>query len=421
MKVRYIAFLLLVSMIASLTACTSITETADDEVREFTAEVCDSVIAADYDFFEENSVLDEKKDRDVEDQLDVFYDNDMWDKSQKKISDYIRSTLTYEIDYNSAFASHARKEGEIDVYFKHVDYLGLFKSGKAENAKEYYKLLKDYDQTVETKVHITFVMERRHWELADYEKIFVDLFTWKDFHYDFCVDYSNFIKKTSWAHDYDSGSGNQFENVIYIEFDVKTDGKDLAKDCYYEVFFNDDQEPLYQGEFVDDTFYGDTYYALYNGYLLNNGEYLDSGTYTFVCYDFNDNEFWRESCDVTKSSSSSSGSGSGSSMSSNNIVFGDSEFYDYYISSGWYITNSDFIEYDLWFDLPSNKNYDVYFELYNTDGELVYTSDMFEAKSTSSYVELTVEAADTSVDSLSVVECIIVYDSAGNMILSDFK
>ena len=246
MKVRYIAFLLLVAMLASLTACAGITETADDEVREFTAEVCDSVIAGDYEFFEENSVLDKDKDRDVEDKLDVFYDNDMWDKSQKKISDYIRSTLTYEIDYNSAFASHARKEGEIDVYFKHVDYLGLFKSGKAEDAKEYYKLLKDYDQTVEKRVHITFVMDRRHWELADYEKIFVDLFTWKDFHYDFCVDYSNFVTKTSWAHDYDSGSGNQFENVIYIEFDVKTDGKDLAIDCYFEFLFNYDTDPLYQ-------------------------------------------------------------------------------------------------------------------------------------------------------------------------------
>ena len=64
MKVRYIAFLLLVAMLASLTACTGITETADDEVREFTAEVCDSVIAADYEFFEENSVLDKDKDRD---------------------------------------------------------------------------------------------------------------------------------------------------------------------------------------------------------------------------------------------------------------------------------------------------------------------------------------------------------------------
>ncbi len=418
MKVRYIAFLLLVAMLASLTACAGITETADDEVREFTAEVCDSVIAGDYEFFEENSVLDKDKDRDVEDKLDVFYDNDMWDKSQKKISDYIRSTLTYEIDYNSAFASHARKEGEIDVYFKHVDYLGLFKSGKAEDAKEYYKLLKDYDQTVEKRVHITFVMDRRHWELADYEKIFVDLFTWKDFHYDFCVDYSNFVTKTSWAHDYDSGSGNQFENVIYIEFDVKTDGKDLAKDCYYEVFFNNDTEPLYQGEFVEDSFYGNTYYALYNGYLLNNGEYLDSGTYTFVCYDFNDNEFWRESCDVTKSSSSSSGSGS--SMSSNTVVFGDSDFYDYYISSGWYTTSSDFIEYDIWYDLPSNSDYDLYFELYDSDG-LVYTSDTFTAKSSSSYIELSVEADEAGVDSLAPVECIIVYDSDGKMILSDFK
>ena len=325
MKVRYIAILLLAAMFASFTACTSITETADDEVREFTSEVCDSVIAGDYDFFKDNSVLDKDKDRDVDDNLDVFYDNDMWDKSQKKINDYIRSTLTYEIDYNSAFASHARKEGEIDVYFKHVDYLGLFKAGKAENAKEYYKLLKDYDQTVEKKVHITFVMERRHWELADYEKIFVDLFTWKDFHYDFCVDYSNFISSTTWVHDYDSGSGDQYENVIYIEFDIKTsDNKDLSTDCYYEVFFNDDTEPLYQGEFGYNSLYGNSYYALYNGYLLNNGEYLDSGKYTFVCYDFNDNEFWRESCEVSKSSGSSSGSGS--TVSTNTVVYEDSDF-----------------------------------------------------------------------------------------------
>ena len=419
MKVRYIAFLLLIAMLASLTACVGITETADDEVREFTAEVCDSVIAGDYEFFEENSVLDKDKDRDVEDKLDVFYDNDMWDKSQKKISDYIRSTLTYEIDYNSAFASHARKEGEIDVYFKHVDYLGLFKSGKAEDTKEYYKLLKDYDKTVEKKVHITFVMDRRHWELADYEKIFVDLFTWKDFHYDFCVDYSNYVKSTSWVHDYDSGSGNQFSNVVYIEFVIKTDGKDLAKDCYYEVFFNNDTEPLYQGEFGDDTFYGNSYYALYNGYLLNNGEYLDSGTYTFVCYDFNDNEFWRESCEVTKSSSSSSSS-SGSIMSSSTAVLGDSDFCDYYKSSGWYETKSDFIEYDLWYNkLSSSADFKIYFELYDDSGKLAYTSDILKIDTSANYIELAVDADTVGVDSLSVIADIIVYDSDGNIVVSD--
>ena len=420
MKVRYIAILLLAAMILSLTSCAGITETADDEVREFTAEVCDSVIAADYDFFQENSILDKEKDRDVDDNLDVFYDNDMWDKAQKKVSDYILSTLTYEIDYNSAFASHARKEGEIDVYFSYVDYLGLFKSGQAENIKEYYKLLKDYDKTVEKKVHITYVMERRHWELADYEKIFVDLFTWKDFHYDFVVDYSKFVKSAEFIHEYDGGSGDQYGNTVYIELDIKTDGKDLSSDCYYKVFIDDAAEATYEGVFVALDFSKDKYFALYNGYLLNNGEYLDSGKYTFVCYDFNDNEFWRESCTVDKSYSSSGSSGS--SMSSNQIEFGDSDLLDYYVSSGWYYINKTSFDYDIWYsNLPSGKSFEIYYTISDIDGNVLYTSDLIDVDNNSSYVELSLEADDTDLEDFSDLASIDVYEADGTLVLTDFN
>lgn len=417
MKGRYISALLVVIMLLSLASCSSDAPTADDEVRDFTKEVCDNVIAGDYNFFEENSLLDEKKDRDLEDVLDVYYDNDMWDKDQKKISDYIKDSLSYEIDYNSAYASHARKTGEIDVYFKYVDYKTLFNTCDCTSIKDYYKELKDYDKTTEQKVHITFVMEKKHWVLADYEKIFVDLFTWKDFHYDFTLDYSKYIEGTEWNGAVGANL-DEYHNTIYLELDIFASSKvDLSTDCYYKVFR--DGEEIYEADVMSSDYLSKYYYVLYNGYLLNNGEPIDEGTYTITVYDFNDNEVLSESCTVVKDGDS--GSGGVSIGSGRSVEFGDSDFVDYISQAGWYERHPSKMEYDIWYSIGSAQSFEYYFELYDADGNVFYTSDTLEISSNSSYIELIVSADDAGVDDIKEsLDTIVVYDGDGKVILTDY-
>ena len=419
MKGRYISALLIVIMLLSLASCSSDAPTADDEIREFTSEVCTNVIKGDYGFFEDNAILDEEKDRDLDDVLDVYYDNDMWDNYQKKISDYIKESLSYEIDYNSAFASHARKTGEIDVYFKYVDYKGLYKSGKAKDVKDYYKQLKKYDKTVEKKVHITFVMERKHWKLADFEKIFVDLFEWKDFHYEFSKDYSSYISDVEWYHS-DGSTGTVFQDVIYLELDIFVDDRsvDLSTDCYYKVFF--DGEEIYEADVMAVDYLERYYYCLYNGYLLNGSKELDAGEYTFTVYDFQDNEIFTETCTVENNGGKN---GDGASQGSGRLVeYGESKFTPYITSSGWYQRSADRFEYDIWYDSLKGNEFSYYFELLDDSDNVIYTSETLEVPSNSSYIELYVTRDDAGVDSLtSSVGSIKVYDGDGVIILTDYN
>ena len=408
MKGRLVTVLLIASMALSLGGCAAVGSTADDEVREFTAEVCENIIDGDYDFFEDNSVLDEEKDRDVDDNLDVFYDNYMWSATQKDISDYIVSTLEYDIDYNSAYASHARKAGEIDVYFTYVDYLRLYKSGQAHDIDEYYSMLKKYDQTCEKKVHITFTMNRRHWLLADYEKIFIDLFTWKDFHFDFSPDYSTKITGTEWEH-WGDGVGSTYTNSYYMQLSIYTsDSANFAKDTYYQVYFKD--KMIFEGDIYDGGM-GYCYAVLYSD-LTNDYDYFEEGDYTFIVYDFNDQVLLTEVAHVERDTSSS-----GYSTGIGSSYYGSHEF-SYYISScGFYDLTDSFVDFDIWYDYIPSK-YKIYFCLYDTNGDLKYTSNVLTVSTSSQYIELCANLDDTEFDTMYDLSKIEVYGDNGELVLS---
>ncbi|MBO7450793.1 MAG: hypothetical protein J6U54_10525 [Clostridiales bacterium] len=414
MKGRYLSLILVVLMLFSLTSCTANGVTADDEVREFTSEVCDKIIDSDYSFINSHSMIAKEDDQDIEDVLDVYYDNPEWTKAQKKINDYILSTVSYEIDYNSAFCSHATGKGEITVYFKYVDFERLYKSGEASTEKEYYNLLKKYDTMTEKRVKLTYTYKRHKWYLDDYEKIFVDLFTWKDFHYDFVKNYAEYIKDSYWYH-YDGGSGNTFSDTLYLEYVIETDNSkiDWAKDCYY-VFYIDGVQ-AYTANITGDSYgFTNEYYAVYNGYLLNNSEPLDPGVYTVEIYDFQDNLLLSDSCEVVESSFTS---GAGGKSKTYDFTFGSSKFTQYIDSAGWYELSSTYFDFDIWYSITS-QDYEYYYVLLDVNDEEVYRSETFEFPVNKSYVELKFDAADNGMDDLSDIYTLEVYDGDDELILS---
>ena len=279
-----------------LAGCDSNEQTADEALIEFADKFAGDMISGDLSKIAEDSYVEHMSRSEFEHDLKVFYDNSTWDQPTKDICDQILSTLKYDVDENTVFASYEKGTGEIDITFEYVDYESLYDLDNASDAGTYLDFLKNYDKTVKKTVTLDCVYDDGFWYAADHERVFLDVFEWKDFHFDFVKNYLDYIDSVTWFHEDGSGIA-EYTNSVYIELDISVLPSNIewTKDCFFKVF--KDGEQLYDMNLQASSRSG-YYWCGYSSTWMDGGDALKPGTYDIKLYDFKGNVILDRECTV---------------------------------------------------------------------------------------------------------------------------
>ncbi|HAW15945.1 MAG TPA: hypothetical protein DCW41_04490 [Clostridiales bacterium] len=166
------------SMIASVTACSSILDKSKDQIIDKAEEVANAVCDLNA---EDIADLAGLKKADKEELVAAF------GEELDEIDEAIADTMSFEIDEDSAEGSTKDEEGSVDVIFTMVDYEAVAED--EENTSDldtFTAALADSEEVQEIKVTMEFSLEDDEWVLSNYDsKDFDKLFAFKDFEISF--------------------------------------------------------------------------------------------------------------------------------------------------------------------------------------------------------------------------------------------
>lgn len=390
--IKFIATFILVSMSLTLiTSCDNVRKrkkTADQVVIENTYKFCDAILDYNADVITKLS-LDDNSEEPITRKLKYYYSNPSWDSYDKKIADTILESMTYRVDKYSVLASYEKEVGTIDVVFSFVDY----KKCKAENStstkKALYDLLQDYEDTTYVIIPFNYVYDDEgEWVVDDFEKIFIDLFKWREYDFSAVFDLKANLEKIE-INDYDGRIGSTTDFVNISEFSVDcfvTKDDDDWVSCYFVLYHEGDEyqrSALYDSSiayFFDVSGKGD-YFAIFSA-ADRNEYYFPSGNYEVVLYDLAGNEL--DSLSFTNTYD----------QSNQSFVYGDSYAVEDIDSISW-AYSFDGERFKLVMDMYSiYTGFDTYFTIEDIDGNICYESDTYTLGTVAHKLTLDVELDD---------------------------
>lgn len=369
--IKFFATIILVSMSLSIiTSCDSVRKrkkTADQTVIESTYKFCDAILGYDTDTIAKLSEDDDSEEP-ISRKLKYYYSNPAWDAYDKKIADAILESMTYRVDKFSVLASYEKEEGTVDVVFSFVDYKKCKEENDSSTKRDFYDILKEYDDTTYIIVPFEYKYDDEgEWVVEDFEKIFIDLFTWKDFDFSAVFDIKSCFESLS-VTDYDGGTGLNSDFVNLTEFLVgcdvtKTDDDWLS--CYCILYIDGvmyDRSPLYESSLA--YFYGSVGKCDYFTLFVSYEDYFQSGDFEVVLYDFNGNEIGRTSFTNVADEDDML------------FIYGDADA-AYDINNAYWSTPFDGEYFKLVLEMDSiYTGFDSYFTIEDEDGNICYESDM---------------------------------------------
>ncbi|MCQ2465923.1 MAG: hypothetical protein MJ166_00185 [Clostridia bacterium] len=408
--------IMLMSMLCSCDEVKKRKKTADEVVIEETEQFCEAMMTANAEVIE-SLALDDFEDESCSKVLKYYYNNPAWSNNQRNIADVILESLTYRVDKNSVLASYENKRGTIDVYFTHVDYETCLAENQHSSESDFDDILKTYKKTTYVKVTFDYVYEKHDWLIDDYEKVFIDVFTWKDYEYEFVYDFLSHINKIEVIPStINTGDGYDYLNVS--DFDIGIDTTNNFgewEDCMMYLYkdgveIEDAPVYYYHGGDYD-------YYTTYSADYALGQKYYPTGNYEAKFFDDLGNEVTSISFTIEYDSSQKV---INKPADTKDFKYGNSPYLEEVSYAYWYKrdTSKDF-ELDLFLYSDFDGEFEYYYEIGDSEGDnIYYTSDYVEAYSSNQCLEITGDA-DYLPDDIDDIT-IYVYDDENRLIVKAY-
>lgn len=403
-----IVFAVLASMICSCENVRTRKKTADEMVIEVAEKFSAAMLTADTETIEK-IVLDDFEEESCGKILKYYYNNPSWSTSRKKIANEILSTLSYRVDKNSVLASYEREEGTIDVVFTYVDYVKCFEENQYSSESDFDEILADYDKTTYKVITLDLVYEDSDWLIEDFEKAFIDLFSWKEYEFLFVYDFASHLKSMEMNDDYVKyGDTTDYLNLEYFEVGIDvTNSFGDWESCYMVL--------NYEGNEINrSSLY--TWGSSYDYYgFFSSVDYLETGNYEVVLYDYIGNKIssFTFTCENNKNKTSLV-----KPKSDDIYIYGTSNHLTDVSYAYWFILDDDEFELDIFLYDNWSGDFDCYYTVgYSDTDEMFYTSDEFSSKSTSKILEISGNIDDLNITKTDEEIAFYVYDDDDNLIV----
>ena len=378
---KIIAMTVAASVMLPISACDSKDE-AVNEVIEETKDFCSDLVEKDIkDVFEYCFCISDEKEQ---------YYTDKFDNS-KETSDYIKvleavnSTVTFEPDSESAYASSKEEAGSVNVTFSMIDFESVAaKKEKWEDADEIIEEMANCEDRVNFDITIEWVLGDNEWLIMNYKDVFDSYLQYQHPVVDIVTKYDDYIEYTNWFYS-DTYGSSVHTNTDKLELDMWIDAEDTNiewQDLSYDVKYNGDVVYSSTSEFFSYYSSSDVYTRyMYSFEFINTSferPYLQSGTYEIIAMDSDGIIVCDCSCEVIYDESAVPDF-SGQSYLIDSYDFWDENGYvDIYVKT-------DYLELNIWkYEYIDWSG--CYFQITNSDNEVVYEAYVINYESSVSCI-----------------------------------
>lgn len=360
-------------------------KTADEVVLSVTKKFCDAILDGDSDVVAElsNDAFDDESCSKV---LKYYYNNPSWDREKKAIADVVLDSLTYRIDKNSVLASYEKGTGTVDVYFSFVDFEKCYKRETYGNLNDFVEDLKAFTETTFRKVTLDYLYIDDEWLLEDYEKAFIDVFTWKEYDFTYVMDFGQNLKTFALYTsnlNYDSNLDAYVDvSGISAFIDLKDSNAVGWINNYCYLYFDGDAIS-FDSLFYDFEFNHD-YVCDFDAQYSIGQKYFPTGDYKIVLFDTTGNNLSEIEFKIVNTDENSSGN----NLNVKEFVFGDSDVLGNIASANWW-SRYNGVSFEL--DLRTIADVDelnLYYKIGDIDENFVYESEMMSFSSNQGFIEI---------------------------------